>query len=132
MGVHESHCCKIHGCKYGEADCPVTTGRTRQLYLCEDCKLEGIEAIPKNYVTNKTYLLSFENDDNDLSFVSIPNNEKETIIVGINEYYGENFVKTMCKGGTIQYDKGDDYCIMDIVINNQQVIVTIEEITEIK
>jgi hypothetical protein len=35
-GVHETHCCKRHGCKYGEHDnCPVTLGLIKQAYSCE-------------------------------------------------------------------------------------------------
>ena len=35
-GVHETHCCKRHGCKYGEhANCPVTLGLIKQAYGCE-------------------------------------------------------------------------------------------------
>ena len=40
IGVHASHCCKWHGCKYGDDDCPVVNGDTEQLYLCEDCYWE--------------------------------------------------------------------------------------------
>lgn len=36
-GVHASHCCKWHGCKYGDKDCPVVTGKVQQEYLCEYC-----------------------------------------------------------------------------------------------
>lgn len=36
-GVHISHCCKWHGCKYGDSDCPVVTGKVKQGYLCESC-----------------------------------------------------------------------------------------------
>ena len=37
IGVHASHCCKWHGCKYGDDDCPVANGEVEQLYLCEAC-----------------------------------------------------------------------------------------------
>jgi hypothetical protein len=37
IGVHASHCCKWHGCKYGNEDCPVITGKVKQEYLCEWC-----------------------------------------------------------------------------------------------
>ena len=37
IAVHASHCCKWHGCKYGDPDCPVKNGRIEQEYLCEDC-----------------------------------------------------------------------------------------------
>ena len=36
-GVHISHCCKWHGCKYGDPDCPVSSGKVKQEYLCEYC-----------------------------------------------------------------------------------------------
>ena len=36
--VHASHCCKWHGCKYGDDDCPVVTGLIKQEYLCEWCE----------------------------------------------------------------------------------------------
>ena len=37
IGVHQTHCCIIHGCKYGQKDCPVTNAEVKQTYLCEDC-----------------------------------------------------------------------------------------------
>jgi hypothetical protein len=36
-GVHETHCCVFHGCKYGDEDCPVTNKRITQAYSCENC-----------------------------------------------------------------------------------------------
>jgi hypothetical protein len=37
-GVHNSHCCEFHGCKYGdETNCPVVTQVTKQLYMCDEC-----------------------------------------------------------------------------------------------
>jgi len=51
-GVHETHCCKRHGCKYGEhSNCPVTLGLIKQAYGCEtgsdfqeDCFAEEMTA----------------------------------------------------------------------------------------
>lgn len=40
-GVHASHCCARHGCKYFEEDCPVVTGQVKQLYNCEECDDEA-------------------------------------------------------------------------------------------
>lgn len=37
LDVHTEHCCVVHGCKYGDDDCPVTTGRKPQSFPCEDC-----------------------------------------------------------------------------------------------
>jgi len=40
-----SHCCAIHGCKYGYDDCPVFAQKVKQEYLCEDCGTDGIESL---------------------------------------------------------------------------------------
>lgn len=44
VGVHETHCCPFHGCKYGDEDCPVESGKASPRYSmnngCEVC--EGI------------------------------------------------------------------------------------------
>jgi hypothetical protein len=40
-GVHESHCCPKHGCKYGDNDCPVVLGLTdKHSNHCETCEWE--------------------------------------------------------------------------------------------
>jgi hypothetical protein len=41
MGVHQTHCCAKHGCKYGEVDCPVVAGIIKQSYPCESCDNEN-------------------------------------------------------------------------------------------
>jgi len=46
-GVHKTHCCWLHGCKYGDPDCPVTNGIITQYYLCESCTYDGFDQIPK-------------------------------------------------------------------------------------
>lgn len=43
--VHEGHCCVIHGCKYGDRDCPVVAKLTKQAYLCESCDHAGITSL---------------------------------------------------------------------------------------
>jgi hypothetical protein len=35
-GVHNTHCCKKHGCKYQDEDCPVEHGDAPGV-KCEDC-----------------------------------------------------------------------------------------------
>jgi hypothetical protein len=37
IGVHVTHCCIVHGCKYGDKDCPVVIATHKQEYLCELC-----------------------------------------------------------------------------------------------
>lgn len=37
VGTHSSHCCKKHGCKYSDEDCPVQFGHIIQDYPCEWC-----------------------------------------------------------------------------------------------
>jgi len=48
--VHATHCCKWHGCKYGDKDCPVVLGVIEQEYLCEDCS-EDLREV--DYYENK-------------------------------------------------------------------------------
>lgn len=45
VGTHVTHCCVIHGCKYGNPDCPVVLGDEDQEFLCEECDTDGIESI---------------------------------------------------------------------------------------
>lgn len=37
IGVHRTHCCILHGCKYSDHDCPVTNAEVLQDHLCEFC-----------------------------------------------------------------------------------------------
>ena len=37
IGVHVTHCCSLHYCKYGDEDCPVQKGEYLQKYACEYC-----------------------------------------------------------------------------------------------
>ena len=37
-GAHGTHCCKRHGCKYGEPDCPVAFGPLPGV-RCQECEL---------------------------------------------------------------------------------------------
>ena len=39
-GVHRTHCCKLHGCKYGDENCPVADGTIMQDYPCERCGMD--------------------------------------------------------------------------------------------
>lgn len=44
--VHTRHCCKLHGCKYGQDEtCSVVKGFGKQEYLCESCGFEGFETM---------------------------------------------------------------------------------------
>jgi len=44
-GVHRTHCCVLHGCKYGDEDCPVVSGEIKQDYTCESCDMDGIKKV---------------------------------------------------------------------------------------
>jgi hypothetical protein len=41
IGVHQTHCCIRHYCKYGKTDCPVVTGAVVQEHPCEFCDEEN-------------------------------------------------------------------------------------------
>lgn len=43
VGMHASHCCKVHGCQYGYETCPVVTGEVEQTSTCEDCEADKRE-----------------------------------------------------------------------------------------
>lgn len=38
MDVHTEHCCLEHGCKYGDDNCTVVTGKEPQSFPCETCR----------------------------------------------------------------------------------------------
>ena len=42
MSVHGSHCCSLHGCKYGDPDCPVVLGSESGI-ICEECDADRFE-----------------------------------------------------------------------------------------
>lgn len=44
--VHTEHCCRIHGCKYGDEDCPVYLGQKPQSFACESCGEMELDDIP--------------------------------------------------------------------------------------
>jgi hypothetical protein len=44
-GVHQTHCCIKHGCKYGDEDCPVASGEIKQDYVCEWCGEDGVKTV---------------------------------------------------------------------------------------
>ena len=47
-GCHNTHCCKEHGCKYGDADCPVEIGNLPGI-RCESCGPDMRELIAEKY-----------------------------------------------------------------------------------
>jgi hypothetical protein len=43
-GVHRTHCCALHGCKYADDDCPVANWEIAQDYPCETCpRASGVD-----------------------------------------------------------------------------------------
>lgn len=41
VGLHISHCCSQHGCKYDDEQCPVFFGRVKQEGPCVECRRRG-------------------------------------------------------------------------------------------
>lgn len=41
--VHTEHCCIVHGCKYCDPNCTVTTKKQPQSFPCESCEMDGID-----------------------------------------------------------------------------------------
>jgi hypothetical protein len=58
--VHTEHCCREHGCKYGQENCPVVLGDKVQSYKCEDCDVELEEA--QRYIAPYNAALDFALD----------------------------------------------------------------------
>lgn len=50
-GVHATHCCNIHGCKYDDQDCPVVAELINGI-VCEECMGEA-----HNNVTDRSVAL---------------------------------------------------------------------------
>ena len=46
-GVHATHCCVEHGCKYGDPDCPVKRLRVKQEHPCEWCSGDEHDPSPE-------------------------------------------------------------------------------------
>lgn len=71
-GVHETHCCILHGCKYGNNEnCPVCNGLIKQRYICETCNWVSEE---NNGDYNTTWLKinkSFKNTQRELKLERI-------------------------------------------------------------
>lgn len=51
--VHTEHCCDIHGCKYGDVDCPVYLGMKPQSFVCETCYEEGVGSVKDKEVVSQ-------------------------------------------------------------------------------
>lgn len=66
IGTHVTHCCALHGCSYGDEDCPVDSPvkatAVAQAYLCEECPSE--EQARQNLLEaaeELSFILSFKN-----------------------------------------------------------------------
>jgi hypothetical protein len=64
VDVHRTHCCKVHGCKYGHLDCPVATGLMEQAYPCEDCPSEIVPLYRLTKLDIISILELYETDKN--------------------------------------------------------------------
>ena len=51
-GVHQTHCCVLHGCKYGDDNCPVENEEIVQTCICESCDYDGIKTVKEAQATN--------------------------------------------------------------------------------
>jgi hypothetical protein len=93
FGVHRTHCCIKHGCKYGDKDCPVVEGKIKQDYICEECDIEGITSIEEiNYFpTRKIYsITSSEKDDINIPEIFFMNKPTEEDIMKMLHKWNPN------------------------------------------
>ena len=61
--VHTRHCCILHGCKYGDTDCTVTTGKAIQEFTCEECKDDGIYTVERIIFEKKSTIIKIMSTD---------------------------------------------------------------------
>lgn len=62
-GVHQTHCCVHHGCKYGSEICPVVRGAVKQEFPCESCgPATDWEVLPRNRKEDLIRLLIMESE----------------------------------------------------------------------
>ena len=54
-GVHATHCCRRHWCKYGANDCPVVLGDVAQDGPCDACEDELADWWPLILQVNRAY-----------------------------------------------------------------------------
>mgnify|MGYP001028122801 CR=1 FL=1 len=69
-GTHQTHCCAIHGCKYGDTDCPVKLRQTPQDYTCETCDDSGfqnVEQIKEQLEVEKAVKAAKENGQKEVT-----------------------------------------------------------------
>ena len=45
IGIHKTHCCVYHLCKYGDEDCPVVKQLVIQDHCCELCEDDGFKEV---------------------------------------------------------------------------------------
>jgi hypothetical protein len=60
-GVHRTHCCKKHGCKYSNDNCPVASGEIVQSHACEFCHDDEEDGSNVVYLIEKAWLDPMEN-----------------------------------------------------------------------
>ncbi len=59
-GVHTSHCCAWHGCKYADEGCPVEEGRLRQEHKCESCSDQYPHMVDAAYLVWQNDFLRYD------------------------------------------------------------------------
>lgn len=68
-GVHETHCCSKHGCKYGGDNCPVELNLIKQKFPCESCEDMYLTNDPKYLgIPNISFSLTKEDDKREPDF----------------------------------------------------------------
>lgn len=87
-GVHQSHCCVHHGCKYGNEDCPVVSGEIVQEYACEDC--------PRYFKPQFSHIVNVNAE----TFTPIEEGKQTYFIFETHDYVVE-------KGHTMVFKSGD-------------------------
>ena len=62
--VHTEHCCKEHGCKYGDVDCSVVAQGWVQSFPCPQCRHDQEDSLRRAFVVSGTKYITMDGHTN--------------------------------------------------------------------
>lgn len=114
IGVHETHCCSDHGCKYGDEDCPVVKGTVEGI-RCESCDLEfhDLKNLIRFNATNEAVAVKLLGDVIGYGrMMQLAQQEWRNALIEKGWPEGGEFVSGPCKAMTVECGcrGGCDWC----------------------
>lgn len=124
-GVHETHCCKKHGCKYGDEYCPVVLGHIKQVYKCEDGDFDNGCFEPEVHELQKKELFVFTQKQLNEYTANIIKQSLET--AAEKSLLSINGILEKSNGPKYIVEQGNHYCETEIEISKESITNTFEE-----